>query len=74
MSGNFRSPRPVTPAPTVTTPADVFWRLVFSVVLFTVAWNYGVTEVIQSLGGPDANINILEGTLTFLFTRLVVTR
>lgn len=35
--------------------------------LFTVLWNYGVTEVIQNLGGPDGNINVVAGFLTYLF-------
>lgn len=30
-------------------------------------WNYGMTEIIQNLGGPDANVNLLDGFLTVYF-------
>jgi hypothetical protein len=26
-------------------------------------WNYGGTELIEALGGPDANLNIVDGWL-----------
>jgi hypothetical protein len=48
-------------------PLGVFLGFVVGLVLLVVCWNYGATEVIQTLGGPDANVNILDGTLALLF-------
>lgn len=52
------------------------WTLAVVVVglLFTLAWNYGVTEIIQNLGGPDGNINVLEGTLAWAAVRFLQTK
>jgi hypothetical protein len=45
----------------------VFLGVIIGLVLVVVCWNYGATEVIQALGGPDANVNILDGILALLF-------
>lgn len=34
--------------------------------LLLLGWNFGITEVIQSLGGPDANINWFEAAFTVI--------
>ena len=39
---------------------------------FLLAWNYGITEVIQNLGGPDANINYIEALLAWIGVRLLL--
>lgn len=44
-----------------------FLGLLIGLALVVVCWNYGATEVIQVLGGPDANVNILDGILALLF-------
>ena len=50
-----------------------FWAGFFRTALvagaLTVTWNYGVTEIIDALGGPDANVNFFVAALTVLFTR-----
>jgi hypothetical protein len=48
-------------------PLGVFLGIIIGLVLLVVCWNYGATEAIQALGGPDANVNILDGTLALLF-------
>lgn len=47
--------------------STVFFALLGGAVFLTLGWNYGVTECIQALGGPDGNINILEGLALFVF-------
>lgn len=41
--------------------------LILIPVLMTVFWNYGATEVIEALGGPDANVGIVAGMLATYF-------
>lgn len=50
-----------------TSSLGVFIGVVIGLMLLVVCWNYGATEVIQALGGPDANVNVLDGTLALLF-------
>lgn len=60
--GSRQKPHPV---------ATLFWTIVFGCVFATVGWNFGVSEVVQALGGPDGNINILEGGALFLAIALL---
>jgi hypothetical protein len=39
--------------------------------LMVLFWNYGMTEVIQHLGGPDANVNIIDGALATYFVAVM---
>ena len=48
---------------------EVAVMLLIAPALLTVMWNYGVTEALQSLGGPDANVSLLAGMLAVLFIR-----
>lgn len=48
-------------------PVAQFIGFLLGLVLIVVCWNYGATEVIQALGGPDANVNVLDGVLALLF-------
>lgn len=73
MSGNFRQPTP-QPSNDLTPAANFVWAVIFLAVFTTVGWNYGITEIIQNLGGPDANINILEGLFTAMFVRVLTKR
>ncbi len=41
--------------------------LILMPIILTLCWNYGFTEVIQNLGGPDANVNLLDGALATYF-------
>lgn len=45
--------------------------LILAPIFFTLAWNYGISEIIQSLGGPDANINLLVSFLTLIGLRCI---
>lgn len=48
-------------------PFATFLGVLLGCALIVVCWNYGATEVIQALGGPDANVNVLDGILALLF-------
>jgi hypothetical protein len=58
------------PGPVATT----FWLVVLGTLFVTVGWNYGITEMIESLGGPEGNINLLEGGAAFLLCAAIGTR
>jgi hypothetical protein len=47
-------------------PFAVLLGTLIGLVLIVVCWNYGATEVVQALGGPDANVNVLAGVLALL--------
>lgn len=47
--------------------------LVVAPILMTLLWNYGATDVIESLGGPDANVSLVNGWLGYLFMQGVAT-
>lgn len=47
--------------------STVFFTILAGALFLTLGWNYGVTECIQALGGPDGNINLLEGLALFVF-------
>lgn len=55
-----------------TTP-EIDWKktILMMVVLYpllvTLMWNYGGTEIIEALGGPDANVNIIDGAVATWF-------
>jgi hypothetical protein len=42
------------------------WTLLFGAAFATLGWNYGVTELVDSLGGPDGNVNYWEGMCVWL--------
>lgn len=41
--------------------------LILGAIITTLLWNYGATEIIEALGGPDANVNIVDGALASWF-------
>jgi hypothetical protein len=45
------------------TVSELIGALVVAPTVLVLAYNYGLTEVIQNLGGPDGNVNIFEGAL-----------
>lgn len=42
--------------------------------LFTLGWNYGITELVESAGGGDPNISLLEGILAWVAVRSLMPR
>lgn len=48
--------------------------LVFGILFLLVGWNYGITEVVQALGGPDANVNVGVAAASFLFLGVLKNR
>lgn len=77
MTGNFTNQRQAAKAARdaqLSGCATLVWTLLFVAVFFTLGWNYGVTEIVQNYGGPDANINILQGALTVLAVRIFTKR
>lgn len=61
----YNDPKPLGPVGTI------FWTLVFGAIFVTVGWNYGASEIVQALNGPDGNVNILEGGAAFIFAATV---
>jgi hypothetical protein len=47
--------------------AQLIGLLILAPILMTLLWNYGMTDVIDALGGPDADVNLLQGGLAYLF-------
>jgi hypothetical protein len=73
-AGNFRSPQQPQ-QPEGFSPFALFvWALIFLGVFVTLGWNYGVSEIIQGYGGPDVNINVIEGMLVGMFVRVLSKR
>jgi hypothetical protein len=58
-------------AQATSTAANVLASLVVLPLLFVLAWNYGLTEVIENFGGPDANVNVIEGALAYYAVSLL---
>lgn len=50
---------------------DALIKVALAGLFFLLAWNFGISEVIQNLGGPDANINYVEALLTWVGARLL---
>lgn len=44
--------------------SEVIAALIVVPLLLTACWNYGLTDLIQNLGGPNADVNVIQGALS----------
>jgi hypothetical protein len=71
MTNKFMPPTTQRKEPDPPTKVDVIGAFIAALIviplMMVLFYNYGATEVIESLGGPDNNLNVIDGYVAVLF-------